>query len=180
MWMIRNKTVGILLVDDFGLELKHGDIFDLDLLGRDKVEASAQIAVLFNKGAIEVVSKDVVPTGNTEFDILMERFGGELLSRLSNEFSDNISNISDDFLQTALAAMQAYQISSDIPLVVEDVYEDSFKDISADELQAELFNATDILDPNFDEIGKKHQVERTDNIVEQLRKTQKLQGNERE
>jgi len=172
MWIIKNNTVGILLIEDLGIELKHGETFDLDLLGRDKAESSIIVAILVNKGALEIVSKDSVLHDNIDLDSIIHKFGVELLEELSHKFDD----ISNNFLNQALNTIQIKQLSQDI--VIE---EDDFQDISTDEVQARLFKTQDILASNFENIGdKKSTDKRTDNIVEQLKQAKKNQGIEKE
>lgn len=58
MWIVRNVLRGALYIDDLDVKIPPKEYFDLDDLGRDKVEASSVIKLALDEGYLQNIKKD--------------------------------------------------------------------------------------------------------------------------
>ena len=65
-WIIKNRHAGPVEVRDLSLWFQGLQIRDLDIIGRENVERSSDLKLLFNKGFLEQIRKDAHVSGNVD------------------------------------------------------------------------------------------------------------------
>lgn len=60
MWIVKNELKGIVKFPGLGLEIPPGAESDVDAVGRERAEASAQLKLALESGYLSTVRKSVV------------------------------------------------------------------------------------------------------------------------
>lgn len=168
MWIIKNNTLGTVLIDDLGICLSGHQEFDLDLLGREKAESSVHLAVLLNKGIVSNVHKEEA-TDKVNSD---KSFIAEIVDNVTKKVLQELrGEMAEDSLKSALTlisnALNQNAVSTSDT--------DDFEDVSIYEVQASMVNDDgDKLSPNFKHIGHKEELNSSNDIVDKLRDIKRL------
>lgn len=85
MWIVKNELKGIVKFPSLGLEIPPGAESDLDSLGRDRAEASAQLKLALESGYLSTVRKSVVME-ERDLEKIIEQRVAEIRESLVKEF----------------------------------------------------------------------------------------------
>jgi hypothetical protein len=179
MWRIRNETDGLIMIEDLNITLKPKQEFDLDFLGREKAENSSQLAVFINKGIIKLITKEEIKKESSnetinqnEINKIIQDSVDNLVNSLTtNLFSKISEDLSHELVKSFTVALK--NIPQNLTSQDSQIAEDDFEDISLHETQAELLKGKENLSSNFKSVGKKQEIDSSDDIAQQLRNLKK-------
>lgn len=80
MWIVKNVLRGSIMIDDLKVKIPAKDYFDLDKIGRDRVEQSRQLKLALEEGYLQNVKKS--EPGTNEAVLVKEETRSEIKSRI--------------------------------------------------------------------------------------------------
>lgn len=177
MWIIKNKTGGIVLIEDLTLSFKPHQEYDIDTFGRENAQRSTQLSLFLNNNILETLHKDEqikqelapAPTpvsapavSQEDLNAMIQQSVSSLFSSLSEGLSNEIANSLTDVVRRNLQENSSYaEIEAE---------ETDFEDISVQQAQADLLRSRENLSSSFQSIGDKKEIDSPDDIAGQLRK----------
>lgn len=87
MWIVKNELKGVLRFPGLELEIPPGEERDLDVLGRERVEASGQIRVALENEYLRTIRKSVMIDESQLEKIIDERVAG-IKAKLVSEVNE--------------------------------------------------------------------------------------------
>lgn len=88
MWIVANHLKGVLKFPGLGIEVRPEHNFDLDTLGREKAEASAQLRLAMDQGYLKTVRK-TLQLDESEVNRMIE----ERITSIKASLVDEISGL---------------------------------------------------------------------------------------